>query len=125
MACTQRWTPSPAQAVMVVDPISPVDAELGTLVATIGTTYATPSITTVSANAMVVATYVSHAGTPSTWLGPAAASVRADLNNGSTRSGLGIDELVGAAGPTGTLTATASAQQDYALVHVLALKPAP
>ena len=109
-----------------VDPVAPIDVELGTLILNTGPTYATPSITTTVANAMVVATYASHVSvTPTTWSAPAGTSVRANLNNGTTRSGLGIDEPVAAAGPTGALAATASVVQNYALVHVLALKPAP
>ena len=108
-----------------VNPTAPIEVEAGVLVATVGPAYATPSITTTTPNAMVLATYVSHAATATTWVAPTGTTKRAGLNNGTTRSGLGVDKLFAAAGATGTLTATASTAQGYALVEILALKPAP
>ena len=109
-----------------VDPSSPIDAEAGLVDSTAGPAYATPSITTTAPNAMLVATFVSHLATPpTTWSGSAGTTVRASFNNGTSRSGLGEDQLVAATGPTGARMATASSPQDYALVHVLALRPLP
>ena len=108
-----------------VDPISPIEIDAGALVATAGPMYAAPSITTTTPNAMVLATFVSHAATATTWSVPTGTTARASLNNATTRSGLGVDKLFALAGATGTLTATASTVQDYALVETLALKPAP
>jgi hypothetical protein len=101
----------------------PIQTDMGAVIATATTTYATPSIATTTPNAMVVATFVSHAAAMSTWTAPTGTNTRASLNNGDTRSGLGVDGLFATAGPIGPLTATVSSTQDYALVDVLALAP--
>lgn len=109
-----------------VDTATPIDAERGLVISTVGPSYAAPSITTTSANTMLVAAWVTHDNaTPTTWTAPSNTTIRANLDNGTSRSGLGIDAPVAAIGPTGTHTATASVTQDYAIVDVLALKAAP
>ncbi len=110
-----------------VDVNVPIDAESGDVDPSVGPAYSTPSITTTSANTMLVASFASHntTGGINAWSPPAGTNVRANLNNGTTRSGLGVDELISAAGPTSVLTATVSVPEDYALVDLLALKPSP
>jgi hypothetical protein len=108
-----------------VDATAPIDAEMGVLIATTGPAYAAPSITTTTANTMLVAAWITHDNqTPTTWTATAGA-VRANFNNGSTRAALGVDTPVAAAGATPVITGTASVVQDYAIVDVLALRPAP
>ncbi len=109
--------------VLVDDPIAAQD---GTVVADAGPTYAAPSITTEPATMLLVA-FAAHDASDNgstTWQSPAAATPRAQLNNGSTRSGLGVELAMLPAGTTGTIAATASMPQDYALVEIVALQPA-
>jgi hypothetical protein len=105
---------------------APIEADDGVVMLSGGPMYAVPSITTVSPNAVVVATFTSHSlNGVTTWSPPPGTTPRLDLNNGTTRSGLTVQATPGAPGPTGTLTATASTTQDYALAHVFALAPGP
>jgi hypothetical protein len=110
-----------------VDTITPIDVEDGAVLASVGPSYAAPSVTTTVADAMVVATFVSHAPTnvPTTWTAPIGTTQRVDINNGTTRSGTNGDHLFAHAGATGVIASTASAAQDYAIVETLALRPAP
>jgi hypothetical protein len=110
-----------------VDPTTPIDVEQGGVVATTGPDYAAPSITPTTANTMLVLTYIAHAptATGTTWTPPALTNQRVNFNNGTSRSGTSADQLLGAANPTGALSATASEAQDYAIVESLALRPAP
>lgn len=109
-----------------VSTTSPVDADDGIVISTVGLTYAAPSIATTVPDTMLMATFATHdGGTPTTWTAPAGTQTRAALNNGTTRAGLGVELLFGQSGATPSLTATASTTQGYAIVHVLALRPKP
>jgi hypothetical protein len=111
-----------------VDTTAPVAGEDGGVVATMGTSYATPKIKTTAANALVLATFASHCCSTGSdipmWNGPAGMVVRANLNNDTTRSALTAEVLVAAPGSAGPYTATVNVAQDYALTDVLALVPA-
>jgi hypothetical protein len=107
-----------------VDVAAPIEAQTGLVIETTGPAYATPAITTTAAYSMIVATFATHAAAATTWL-PTGMTERVDVNNTTTRSGEATDHLVPAAGAPAAYSSTASSAQDYALVHVLALKPAP
>jgi hypothetical protein len=105
---------------------APVDAENGTLDATATTAYPAPTVTTTTVGAMIVLTYAGHdAGTQATWTAAAGTTKRAGLNDGTTRSGLSADTLWPTASTIPAYTAAASTSQEYALMHTLALRPAP
>jgi hypothetical protein len=106
-----------------VDGAAPINADAGRDVVGSGTAYSTPSLTTTVANAMLVASFAGHSAGPSTWTAPPGMTVRANLNNADTRSGTSDEALQATAGVTGQKTATAVLAQDYALTHLLALKP--
>jgi hypothetical protein len=92
---------------------------------TTGPGYPTPTLTTTSANTLLVAAWAAHdTAELATW-STSNGAVRANLNNASTRSGLGVDTPVATAGVTPVIVGTASVAQDYAIIDVLALRPAP
>jgi len=102
----------------------PIDVESGILDSSMTTSYTLPPITTSVANPMIVGAYAGHdPGDAAIWVSNTGMSRRSVVNNGTTRSGLGIDDPWSEAGPTPTYVATASAPQEYALMHVLALRP--
>ena len=107
-----------------VDAAAPIEAQMGLVIETTGPAYTTPAITTTIGYSMIVATFATHAAAATTWL-PTGMTERVDVNNTTTRSGEGTEHLVPTAGSPAAYTSTASSAQDYALVHVLALKPAP
>jgi hypothetical protein len=108
---------------------SPIDGEAGSLDGTPGTIYKLPTLPNMVPGEMIVGAYAGHDPlgdlTPATWTASAPTRSRANFNNGSTRSGLGLEELRDATDLTTAYTATASTTQAYALMHVLALRPAP
>jgi hypothetical protein len=106
-----------------VDNAAPIHADAGQDVAGSGSAYSTPGLTTTVANTMLVASFAGHSGGPSLWTTPPGMTVRANLNNADTRSGASDEAMQTAAGATGQKTTTASLTQDYALTHLLALKP--
>ena len=110
-----------------VSPTSPIDVGSGLDDSASSTSYSLPVLTTTGPGEMIVGAYAGHGSAPpGTWTAPASTHARTDslLHNATTRSGLGIDALQGAAGTTPASTATVSPVQDYALTYVLALKPA-
>lgn len=108
-----------------VSSVVPVDTEDAVLDDTATTIYAAPSVTTTSARDMLVVVFAAHdsSGTATTWTAPGSTNVRIDINNTTTRSALGFDQLRPMPGMTPTFSATASIAQDYALVQVTALQP--
>jgi hypothetical protein len=109
-----------------VDTVSPVDVETGVVQANSATSYATPSLKTIAANTLVLGSFASHGGSAATWTAPPSTTTRASLNNGTSRSALAVEEAFAPAGTTvGPWTATVDQAQDYALVHLMALRPAP
>jgi hypothetical protein len=106
-----------------VSPTAPVETDDAIVITTASTTFDAPTLTTTTANTMLVASYATHdAGTMVTWTLPIAASARADLYDGTTRSALGLDEPFAGPGTTPALTATASSTQQFGLIHVMALR---
>lgn len=109
-----------------VDPASPVDVEKGAVVVQSLSAYSAPALTTLSANDVVLGSFASHANVASNWTAPPATTTRASLNNGSTRAGLGVEQTFAMPGSVvGPWSATIDNPQEYALTHVLALRPAP
>ena len=108
------------------DTVSPVDVETGVVQASSATSYATPSLKTIAANTLVLGSFASHGSSAATWTAPPSTTTRASLNNQSSRSAIAVEQAVAAAGTTvGPWTATVDQAQDYALVHLMALRPAP
>jgi hypothetical protein len=106
-----------------VSTTTPIDVNSPVLIANTGPAYTAPSVTTSTAGAMLVVTYAVHGSTKPTWTFPSGTQTRADLDDGTTRRGVGVDKRLAAAGNSPALTLTASVAQDYALVDVLALRP--
>jgi hypothetical protein len=106
-----------------VSTTTPIDVDSPVLINTTGPGYTAPSVTTSTAGAMLVVTYAVHGSTKPTWIFPSGTQTRADLDDGTTRRGVGVDKRLVAAGSSPTLTLTASVAQDYALIDVLALRP--
>jgi hypothetical protein len=109
-----------------VDQTTPIDAEAGSIDTANKTAYSTPSITTTQARTLVVASFTSFEPATSplnTWSMPAAMSQRANFNNGDQRSGSTQEGPQTTAGPTGLITSMASTTQEYAITHILALRP--
>ena len=105
----------------------PIDIAGGSAIENSGPSYTAPAITTSGANELLVVTFAAHLTTDNgstTWLAPMDAAVRALLNNGTTRSGIGFDVAMASPGPVGVITATASVAQDYGLAGIIALRPA-
>jgi hypothetical protein len=77
---------------------------------------------------MIVASFAGH-GNFTAWTPPANVNVRASVADATSgtgvRVGLAVDVARGAPGQIAPLTATAPANLDFALTHVLALRPAP
>jgi purine nucleosidase len=109
-----------------VDAVNPVDTSAGRTMGK-ASSVATPSITASAAGEMLVASYYGYRGSGggTTWTPPPGMSELGDASNGSSRSGSVDAALQSSAGSTGQKTAKASAQQDYAIASLLALRPAP
>ena len=106
-----------------VSTTAPIDAHKQLLVNNVGPAYTAPSVTTSTAGAMLVLTYAVHGSTAPTWLMPSGTTMRATLDNGTTRRGVGVERLLVATGSTPSETLTATVEQDYALLDVTALAP--
>jgi RHS repeat-associated protein len=112
------------QAFTGVDTTTPIDVENGQTTPS-ATTHAAPSVTTTTANTMVV---TSHAFASSRqWTPPTGMTESFDKPSGSNNAtGMGIEGtrvLLAVAGATGVKTATASGDADAGNTHILALKP--
>jgi hypothetical protein len=107
-----------------VDTANPVDVINPKVSAAAGPGYTTGTVST-KAGAAVIATFASHAGSVTTWSPSAGLTARINMNNGDTRSAFVGDVVQRTAGTAGPFQATASIAQDYALMTVLALRPAP
>lgn len=118
------------QAFSSVDTTSPIDVEAGAATVS-GLAHAAPGITTTANGAMVVAHFTkSGAGT---WTPPVAGggmpafTESFDVQVGAAGAGQSLEgtrALQPAAGATGAKTATASANADAGVTHILALRPA-
>jgi len=109
-----------------VDTVSPIDVETGAVDPQSATSYATPSLKTIAANTLVLGSFASHGGSAATWTAPPSTTTRASLNNGSSRSGLAVEQAIAPASTTvGPWTAKVDMTQDYALAQLTALRPAP
>jgi hypothetical protein len=107
-----------------VNVADPVDAHVGSVNAYASATYAVPTATTTVPNALLVASFAGWTSTmgASTWTCPP--TVLANPNDGRERSGCGGGLIQVTPGATVPLSASVSRSQDYALTHLLALKPA-
>jgi hypothetical protein len=112
-----------------VDTATPYERENGSVIDAMGTSYATPTITTTAPNSLVLASFAGHCCEDKSdipmWIGPSGMEVRANLNDDSTGSGLAAELPLAAQGSAGPYTARINVTQDYALTHVMALLPAP
>ena len=111
------------QAFSGVDTSNPIDVENGQTTAS-ALTHAAPSITTLTANAMLVTSHTyASAGT---WTPPTGMTEAVDTASGAAAAAgqtiEGSYVLQAAAGATGTKTATASANADAGNTHILALR---
>ncbi len=108
-----------------VDRSAPINAEAGVDSSARGTSYSTAGITTTVPNVLLIATFAGHnSGALNTWTAPVGMTSRANLNNSGSRSGTSADATQPVVGWTGPRVATASQIQDYALIELVALKPA-
>ena len=107
-----------------IDTADPIDAESGQNTA-LGTSHATPAITTSIANAMLVS---SHAVASSeTWEPPTGMMESLDRRSEGGPGGISIQSnraLQRAAGSTGSKAATVDGKADVGNAHLLALRPA-
>ncbi len=104
---------------------TPIDVGAGQNVQTAGTSYSTPSITTLGSNEMLVATFAGLGNSgANTWTAPSGTTQRAMVDNTIGRSIEVVDKLQASCGASGALTSTVSASQSWAITHVLALIPA-
>lgn len=104
---------------------TPVDAHRGKLDGASATSYVTAGVTTTTTNALVIATFASHAPSPSVWTTPAGMTTLVSFNNADTRSMMTATSVAGPSGAMAPVTATVASAQDYALMHVLALAHGP
>jgi hypothetical protein len=110
-----------------VNAASPVEVSAGASVASAaGTSIVAPSVTTTTANDMLVASYYGwrNGGRGTTWLAPVGMTELGDATTTTSRSGTLDGALQPGAGASGTKTATASAAQDHVVTTLIALKPA-
>jgi hypothetical protein len=125
------WTTSGAsftvggvQAFTGIDTTTPIDVDNGQSTPS-ALTHATPSVTTNTANAMVVTSHAFASG--ANWTPPSGMSESFDKPSGSSNAtGMAIEGnrvLQAVAGATGLKTATASGNADAGNTHILALKP--
>ncbi len=109
-----------------VDLANPIDVVAGLdSVSTTGAVVA-PSVTTTTANTVLVANYFGYRGgaVGTTWTAPSGMTRVGTVSNGGSRSGSVHFGNQAAAGPTGTRLATASTTQDFADGILLALRAA-
>lgn len=105
----------------------PIDVENGQTTAS-NTSHVAPSVTTTTANTMIVTTHSISSGT--TWTPPAGMTQAYDRSVNPVPDALGIS-IIGsyatqaATGATGTKTATVANDADTGNTHTLALNPAP
>lgn len=107
------------QAFYNVDTANPIDVESGQTTP-FGLSHPAPSITTTVANAMIVTAHTFESAT--TWTPPAGMTEGYDIKYGG-QSIEGNHVLQPTAGATGTKTATAAADSDDGVAHILALRP--
>jgi hypothetical protein len=110
-----------------VNAASPVEVSAGASVASAaGTSIVAPSVTTTTANDMLVASYYGwrNGGRGTTWLAPVGMTELGDATTTTSRSGTLDGALQPGAGASGAKTATASAAQDHVVTTLIALKPA-
>lgn len=119
------YTVGGLQAYYNIDTAAPVDVEAGQTTPS-NTTHATPGVTTTVARAFVVAshTYASSRN----WTPPTGMTESFDRRSGGAagptgQSIEGSRVLQAAAGATGAKTATAAADADAGVTHILALRP--
>jgi hypothetical protein len=106
-----------------VHPTMPVVTDSGMLVNSSGSQYSTPSIMPAVPNTVLVATFTGYGDAgDGTWSVPAGATGRSAQDDGSNRSARMFDRPAGAG--TNVFTSSVSPTQDYALMHVMALRPA-
>jgi hypothetical protein len=123
-ACNQQCEgPGWIAAFTGVGSMMPIDAHNGLVDPSSMASYTGPSATTKQRNALVIATFASHAAAPSTWNLPNGTTTLVDFNNTDTRSIMSATQVAWMPGPIGPFTSTASKVQDYALMHILALAP--
>jgi hypothetical protein len=109
-----------------VDTTNPIDVSKGQT-SKRGTAVSTPSVTTTTANAMLVASYFGSkgAGTSTVWTPPAGMTEIGDASDRTgTRSGSLDDAIQATAGASGRKTAVTSLSQDYGVAVLTALRPA-
>jgi phosphatidylinositol-3-phosphatase len=109
-----------------VSTAAPVDVEAGQALSAPGRTISTPSLTTTGAGEVLVAGFYAHTNGASTnrWTAPATMTPRANFDNGGSRSALGAEKVQVVAATSGSFTATASLDEDYAITQLFALRPA-
>lgn len=104
-----------------VNPTSPIDvSSSGTTVS--GTSVVAPSVTTTKANDQLVMAVGAESSTAGTWSAPATMTTRVSQAGGPTTAGAIADQALGAAGATGSRTATFSVTGSLAGA-LLALQP--
>jgi hypothetical protein len=109
-----------------VDTANPIDVSKGQTSKS-GTSVSTPSVTTTTADAMLVASYFGseRTGTPTVWTPPAGMTEIGDASDSTgSRSGSVDHAMQTTAGAAGKKTAIASDSQDFAVAILTALRPA-
>jgi hypothetical protein len=108
-----------------VDLTAPVVIDSGQLVPSSASQYSTTSITPGVDNTMLVATFTGYSDLGfGGWMPPAGTSGRVMQNDNSKRSAAVFDRLATSQGASGAFTSSVGPEQNYALVHVMALRPA-
>ncbi len=109
-----------------VDLTNPVDVVAGLDSVPTTTTVVAPSVTTTTANTVLVAHYFGYRGgaNGTTWTAPSGLTRVGTVSNGGSRSGSVHFGNQATAGSTGTKLATASTTQDFADGILLALRAA-
>lgn len=105
-----------------VNETTPIDTDNGAFVAAPSVTFFAPSITTAFANDIVIFTIgaFDQGTSGDAWTGPP--TQRKQINNGNAKSIVFGDVTQATPGAAAPASATASSQQDYALVEQLALR---
>jgi outer membrane protein assembly factor BamB len=109
-----------------VDNASPIDVNAGALRTTSGLTFAAPSVTTTTADDMIVTAH--EYSSSDRWTPPTGMTEAFDVASLAVPDALGIAivgsyKLQAAVGATGTLTATAASNSDTGAMQTLALRP--
>ena len=110
-----------------VDLANALDIDLGAATAS-GLTHAAPSVTTTSANDVIITTHAFSSG--ATWSTPTGMTEAFDVSSNTVPDALGISVqgsyvMQAAAGASGAKSATASNDADTGTTHTLALRAAP